>query len=184
MRMADGDAALHRRLTDGDEHALGEIYDEHAGVVYGLAKRILCDPVSAEDIMQEVFLRLWLRPGEYDPARGGLRAWLSAAARHRAIDHLRRLQTARLCLQKLAADVPHATDAADLVIHTVEEKHVRAAVKALPEAQRTAVLLAYYGGLSYRQVAVRLGIPEGTAKSRLRVALRSIAHRLRQDGVI
>jgi len=181
--MAD-DAVLHRRLVEGDERALGEVYDEHAGAVYGLARRILCDPVAAEDIMQEVFLRLWLRPDDYDPAPCGLRSRLSAAARHRAIDHLRKLATARQCLEKLAADIPHATDAAEVVIHTVEEKHIRAAVDALPEVQRAAILLAYYGGLSYRQVAVRLGIPEGTAKSRLRGALRSIAHRLRQDGVL
>jgi len=159
--MADErDLVLHRRLVVGDERALGEVYDEHAGIVYGLARRILCDPVAAEDIVQQVFLRLWLHPYDYDPARSGLRAWLSAAARHRAIDHPRR-------------DPPHATYPTDA-----------AAVKALPEGQRTAVVLAYYGGLSYRQVAERLGIPEGAAKSRLGVALRSIAHSLSQNGVL
>jgi RNA polymerase sigma factor (sigma-70 family) len=183
--MDDGqDVDWHRRLVEGDDCALGEVYDAHAATIYGLARQILCDPVAAEDIMQEVFLCLWLRPDDYDPARGGLRSWLSATARHRAIDHLRRLNTARQYLDKIAADLPHATDAADLVIHTVEEKYIRAAVKALPDTQRAAILLAYYGGLSHRQVAERLGIPEGTAKSRLRSALRAIAHRLRQDGVL
>jgi RNA polymerase sigma factor (sigma-70 family) len=180
----DRDVALHRRLTECDECALNEAYDEHSAIVYGLARRILCDPVAAEDVLQDVFLRLWLRPQDYEPAQGGLRARLSAAARQRAIDYLRWLHAARQCLEKLAADIPHATDAAELVIHSVQEKHIRAAVNALPEVQRAAILLAYYGGLSYRQVAQRLGIPEGTAKSRLRGALRSLAYRLRQVGVV
>jgi RNA polymerase sigma-70 factor (ECF subfamily) len=178
---ADRDTDLHRRLLAGDECALAEAYDAYAPSVYGVARWMLDDAADAEDILQDVFVRLWQRPEEYQPARGPLRAWLCAVARHRAIDHLRRATTANRCLRRIVDTAAFTADAADSVIDDEVGKAVRAAVCALPESHRTVVLLAYYGGLSYRQVASTLGIPEGTAKSRLRAALRLLAMQLGPD---
>jgi RNA polymerase sigma-70 factor (ECF subfamily) len=183
--MADAlDVRLHVRLVARDELVLGEIYDAHAATVYGLARRVIGDAAAAEDIVQEVFLRLWHRPEDFDPDRGGLRTWLCTVARRRAIDLLRRGGTARKHLERLGADHPVASDISDAAIGGLVGRQVRVAVLELPEPQRTAVMLAYYDGLSYRQVAERLGIPEGTAKSRLRGALKSLAARLRREGVV
>jgi len=175
---ADRDADLHRRLLAGDERALGEAYDAYAASVYGVARWMLDDAGYAEDILQDVFVGLWQRPKDYQPARGPLRAWLCAVARHRAIDYLRRAATADRCLRRIVDRTAVSADAAESVIDDEVSKTVRAAVCALPEAHRAVVLLAYYGGLSYRQVASTLGIPEGTAKSRLRAALRLLAMQL------
>jgi RNA polymerase sigma-70 factor (ECF subfamily) len=182
---ADRDAELRQRMIAGDALALGEAYDDHAGAVFGVAWRMLGDRPSAEDIVQDVFLRLWQRPEGYDPARGRLRAWLCAAARHRAIDQLRRAETYDRCLRLLAAGLlARVPDPADPAIRDVMAEAVRVAVGALPEPQRIAVMLAYYGGLSYREVAVALGIAEGTAKSRLRLGLRTLAASLSDQGLL
>jgi len=180
---AERDVELRERLAAGDEGALAEVYDLHAGAVYGVAWRMLGDRAGAEDIVQDVFLRLWERPHGYDPTRGRLRAWLCAAARYRAIDQLRRTDAQSRSLRLLASGLLTAhSDPAEPALKDLMVKAVRLAVGALPEPQRAAVLLAYYGGLSYRQVAVTLGIAEGTAKSRLRLGLRLLATRLRDEG--
>jgi RNA polymerase sigma factor (sigma-70 family) len=180
------DRDLRAGLVAGDPAALGEIYDETSPLVYGIALRVTGDRAAAEDIAQEIFLGLWEHPERYDPDRASLRTWLCLIARNRAIDWLRRTQartraTAALALAGLEEPPQDIESAA--VSNTVT-KAVRAAVQALPEAQRAAVLLAYFHGLTYRQVAAELAIPEGTAKSRLRLALRHLADRLAADGLI
>jgi len=182
---SDRDTELRQRMVAGDAGALGEAYDDHAGAVFGVAWRMLGDRPSAEDIVQEVFLRLWQCPESYDPARGRLRAWLCAAARHRAIDQLRRAETYHRCLRLVAAGLlARVPDPAEPAVRDAVAEAVRVAVGDLPEPHRTAVMLAYYGGLSYRQVAVTLGIAEGTAKSRLRLGLRALAASLSDQGLL
>jgi RNA polymerase sigma factor (sigma-70 family) len=176
---------LRARLGAGDELALAEAYDQFSPMVYGLAVRVTGDRAAAEDVTQEVFLHLWRRPAAFDPDRGRLRAWLATVAHHRAVDHLRRAgarerYTARAAAEREPASPPNPEEAA---VAAAVAKRVRVAVDELPEAQRTAVLLAYYEGRTFRQVARLTGVPEGTAKSRLRLGLRRIAARLHAEGL-
>ncbi|WP_346092140.1 sigma factor-like helix-turn-helix DNA-binding protein [Streptomyces olivaceiscleroticus] len=153
------DEDLHRRLVYGDESALGEAYDAFGELAHAVAHRVTRSAHTAEEVVQEVLTHLWARPYAFDPARGSLRAWLSMQAHRRAVD---RMSEAEGCgaLPAGTALLPHA------------------ALAELPPAQRQVLHLAYFAGRTYRQAAVELGIPEGTAKTRLRVALRSLADRL------
>jgi RNA polymerase sigma factor (sigma-70 family) len=175
--------ALHARLVAGEEAALGELYDQFSPMVYGMAVRITGDRAAAEDVTQEVFAYAWERADAYDRNRGRLRTWLATIAHHRAVDSVRSSQARRrhaaaeVQEQRLAPDVEEAAVAAAVA------KCVRA-VDRLPDPQRTAIMLAYFEGKTFRQVADVLGIPEGTAKSRLRLGLRRIADQLEAEGVI
>ena len=182
------DVQLHERLVAGDEAALAEAYDEWSAIVHALAARITADHDAAQDVTQEVFVHLWERPEAYDPRRGALRTWLCLLARRRAIDWNRRRQ-ARARYQATAATAEVAThraqpDVDDALTWRTEAKAVREAVRALPDTQREAVLLAYFQGRTYREVARELEIPEGTAKSRLRRALAAVADRLADEGLL
>ena len=167
------DALLADRLVAGDERALGEIFDRLGPVVYGAALRVLGDASAAQDVAQDVFVELWCHPGRYDPAAGTLRTYLAVLARHRAVDLIRG-ELRRIARQerthRLSPGQPPSLPS-DEVVAAEAASLVRAAVGLLPESQRQVVELAYFGGLSYREVALAAGIPEGTAKSRLRLAL-------------
>jgi RNA polymerase sigma-70 factor (ECF subfamily) len=178
------DAALHRRLLAGDADALADAYDAHASAVLGVAFRMLRDQAAAQDVAQDVFVDLWARPERYDPARGRLRHWLCTTARHRVIDLLRRADVGARCVRLLANDPPWLDDdPAETAVRSAARKAVREAVESLPETYRVPLILAYYGGLTYREVARTLGLPEGTTKSRLRWAMQRLAERLAADGL-
>jgi RNA polymerase sigma-70 factor (ECF subfamily) len=169
---------LVERLSGGDETALAELYDRYAPFVYGLAVRTLVDRQIAEEVTQEVFVSLWEHPRQIDPGRGTLRGFLGTLTHRRAVDAVRREEARRRREVRVAqqdADVP---DVADVVLRSETTGRVRTAVEVLPDAQRQALELAYFDGYTYRQVAEVLGIPEGTAKSRLRLALTRIAEHL------
>jgi RNA polymerase sigma factor (sigma-70 family) len=184
VRLDDADVRLRERLVAGDEDALAEAYDQWAALVYSLAVRITNDHATAEDVTQDVFVRLWEQPQKFDPARGGLRTWLCMLARGRALDAVRR-DSARARYHAMSAAQPHVSaDVDEGIIWETEAKIVREAVRALPEAQRVVVDLAYRHGRTYREVARELNIPEGTAKSRLRSALAALANRLEAEGII
>jgi RNA polymerase sigma-70 factor (ECF subfamily) len=167
------DALLAARLVAGDERALGEIFDRLGTVVYGAALRVLGNAAAAQDVAQDVFVELWSHPGRYDPAAGTLRTYLAVLARHRAVDlvrgELRRIARQERHHRLTTGQRPPLPG--DEVVAAEAASVVRAAVQLLPEGQRQVVELAYFGGLSYREVALAAGIPEGTAKSRLRLAL-------------
>jgi RNA polymerase sigma-70 factor, ECF subfamily len=173
LRVEVTDALLAARLAAGDERALGEIFDRLGAVVYGASLRVLGDAAAAQDVAQDVFVELWCHPSRYDPAAGTLRTYLAMLARHRAID-LVRGELRRIARQernhRLSPEQPPPLPS-DEVVAAEAASMVRAAVELLPEGQRQVIELAYFGGLSYREVAVAAGIPEGTAKSRLRLAL-------------
>ena len=159
------------RLAAGDEEAITEIFDRYAPFLFGLARRVTGDRTIAEDVVQEVLTTLWTHPERFDAERGSLRAFLGVQAHRRAVDAVRRdvRRTAHEeRLQALSASVSEwtadATDSVGLV------ELVRQAIHRLPAAQRQAVELAYFQGCTQRELASRLGIPEGTAKSRLRLA--------------
>jgi RNA polymerase sigma factor (sigma-70 family) len=176
---------LVTRLVAGDDSALAEVYDRSAPMVYGVARRVVGDPVAAEDICQEVFVQLWTNAATIDLARCSLRGWLSVLAHRRAVDFVRRRERARRRDEQSHA--PRERDAvvidlADAAVLEDRARRARAAVASLPDQQRRAVELAFWGGRSYRQVADELGIPEGTAKSRVRLALARLAALLEEEA--
>ena len=170
---------LVERLSGGDETALAELYDRYAPFVYGLAVRTLLDRPAAEDVTQEVFVFLWEHPERIDPRRGTLRGFLATLTHRRAVDAVRQEEARRRRETRVArregGDMPDV-DAA--MIRSETTGRVRTALEVLSQPQRQALELAYFDGYTYRQVANVLGIPEGTAKSRLRLALTRIAENL------
>ncbi|WP_078868660.1 sigma-70 family RNA polymerase sigma factor [Streptomyces sp. NRRL B-1347] len=168
-------------LLAADEDAFREIYERYSPLVRGLAARITRDHSAADDVVQEVFVRLWESPLSYDPARGPLRAWLGVVAHRRAVDWVRREERHRRTAEPPAPSGHDET--ADAVTARLEALGVRSAAARLPDTLRTPLLLAYYGSRTYRQVAGDLGIPEGTAKTRLRAALRALAAALAEEGI-
>jgi RNA polymerase sigma factor (sigma-70 family) len=177
---ADWETTVARRLAAQDASALAELYDRYGSFVCGLAARVVGDRVAAEDVTQEVFLHLWRRPDAFDASVGSLRTWLAMLAHRRAVDHVRREHSAHrsneVTLPRPAADV------GEVATSRAVAERVRKAVEDLPPEQQAAVRLAYFGGKTYRQVAVALAIPEGTAKTRLRLALAHMAHDLEREG--
>jgi RNA polymerase sigma-70 factor (ECF subfamily) len=181
---SDWEHVVRTRLVAGDEAALGEIYDQFSSFVFGLAQRVIGDARAAEDVSQEVFLSMWEHPEAFEPARGSLRTWLGTLAHRRAVDHVRREEARRRRAQREAERRPtYIPDVEEMATAMVRAERVRDALDVLPEEQRRCIQLAYFGGKTYRQVAEVLGIPEGTAKSRLRLGLRRIAEALERDGL-
>ena len=167
------DALLAARLTAGDEGALADAFDRLAPSVYGGALRVLGNGSAAQDVVQDVFVELWSHPDRYDPAAGSLRTYMTVLARHRAVDllrsELRRVARQERHYRLTPADP--AGSASDEVLAAETASAVRAAVQLLPDGQRQVVELAYFEGMTCREVASAMGIPEGTAKSRLRLAM-------------
>jgi RNA polymerase sigma-70 factor, ECF subfamily len=152
------------------------VYDEHGPAVYGAALRVLGNPAAAQDVAQDVFLRLWRRPRSFDPRRGDLGAYLRLMARSRALDRWRSAQAGGRAADRLKIASGRDEARPDEQPAPCAERHeerrvVRAALQALPESQREAVVLAYWGGLTAGEIAARAGVPVGTAKSRVRLGL-------------
>lgn len=162
---------LIERLLVRDESALREVIEQYGGVVHGMARRVLAEPALAEEVAQDAFLALWRRPGAFDPARGSLQSFLLGIVRNKAVDLVRKEESLRRTRDALAKEVHVTVDSYDPGPEIDERDRVRAALGKLTEVQREAIVLAYFGGRTYREVATELGIPEGTAKTRLRDAL-------------
>jgi RNA polymerase sigma-70 factor, ECF subfamily len=170
------DALLAARLAAGDDHALAEVFDRFGPVVYGAAVGIVGDGSSAQDVVQDVFVELWSHPDRYNPAVGSLRTYLMVLARHRAVDtvrsELRRIARHERHYRLTDGDAPRSPgEPGEEVLSADVASTVRAAIERLPDAQRRVIELAYFEGMTCREVALAIGIPEGTAKSRLRLAL-------------
>lgn len=177
------DAELIAGVAARNEAALAEIYRRHGGAVFGLSARLLADRALAEDITQELFLRLWNEPHRFDPRRGALRSFLQRQAHSRSIERIRSEEARRR--REGRAQTFEEAEPQDLeasVMATIESERVAEALASLESHDRTAIVLAYFGGLSYREVAVRLGQPEGTIKSRIRTGLRRLAEAVGDDG--
>jgi RNA polymerase sigma-70 factor, ECF subfamily len=182
--MGGWDRNVCERLVAGDESALGELYDQFSSLVYGLAARVTRDWAAAEDITQDVFVRVWEDPEAFDPARGTWRGWLGTMTHRRAVGWVRRAAVRHRRAGDVPPPQPPAPDPEEVAVAGTVAKSVQAAVDDLPAAQRDAILLAYFDGKTYRQVAETLGIPEGTAKSRLWLGLRRLAVRLEAEGMM
>jgi RNA polymerase sigma-70 factor (ECF subfamily) len=175
VRPSQWERTTRERLVTGEEGALDEIYDQFSSFVYGLALRVIGDARAAEDVSQDVFVTVWERPDAFDPERGSLRTWLGTLTHRRSVDHVRREEARRRRAIKDAARPDTTPDVEEMAMALVTAERVRSALATLPDEQRRAIQLAYFGGKTYRQVAEVVGIPEGTAKSRLRLGLRRIA---------
>ncbi len=171
-RLADQSAL--GRIARGDHGALAELYDRHARLVFSLALRILQNQADAEDVVQEVFTQVWAQATRYDTARGAVAAWMLMMARSRAIDRLRsrRLRPETASEARVVEEVPDATPRPDLQLLSAEQvESLEGALNALPVAQRVALELAYYEGLTHAEIADRLSEPLGTVKTRIRQAV-------------
>jgi RNA polymerase sigma-70 factor (ECF subfamily) len=156
--------SLIERVASGDQSALNALYDRYAGLVNGLALRILRDPSDAEDVVQDVFVQAWRQADRFDSARGSPEAWICTLARTRALDRLRR----RVSRREEPAEAAPGTTATP---RNVEILAVRKALEELSANQRRALELAYYEGLTQSEIAERLGEPLGTVKTRIRTAM-------------
>ncbi len=169
------DAGLVVAISRYQQDALAEAYRRHGGAVFGLARRLLNDAALAEEIVQEVFLRLWNQPDKFDPGRGTLRSYLLAQCHGRSVDLLRS-ETSRRRREEndLRRTAEGGYDLEREVWDLTLADQVREALDVLPEAEREAIRLAYLGGHTYREVAVMLDEPEGTVKSRIRSGLKRL----------
>lgn len=162
------DTDLVARLRLSDEGALARLYDEYGGMVYGIAKRVLRSGTAAEDIVQEVFLQLWRNPAAFDGRRGLLAPWLAVVARRKAVDVLRK----RKC--EVGSEEPSPpedpTPATDFHFSADADKAKKLMAK-LPVEQRQVLEMAFLDGLTHAEIAIRVGEPLGTVKSRIRLGL-------------
>lgn len=184
-RLADAsDAALAVLVAQRRQEALEEVYRRHAGAILSLALRVVRDRSMAEEIVQEVIVRLWRAPERFDASRGSLRSFLLADAHGRSVDVVRsesarkrREEAEALATVEEAPDDVHG----DVVLGMLAED-VRRALSTLPREQREAIELAYLHGHTYREVAAMLDEPEGTIKSRIRIGLTRLQGVLAETG--
>jgi len=177
---------LLARIARRDRDALRALYGRFSTAVFSLARRILTDGGDAEDVLQEVFVQVWREAERFDRTRGSVAAWLMSIARNRAIDRLRSRRRGDAARQEkeLTDLLEPAAAVDDRVALESEAARVRAALGSLPAVQREALLLSYFGGRSHSEIAVDMGIPIGTVKSRIAsglVALRTALGRGRGE---
>jgi RNA polymerase sigma-70 factor (ECF subfamily) len=178
------DAQLVTSIARYSEAALAETYRRHGGAVYGLARRVLNSTAEAEDVTQEVFLRLWNGPDRFDPSRGSLRSFLLAQAHGRAVDAVRSLNARRR--REAQEGYRTAISSYDLeheVWDLALEDQVSNALDDLPKEERRAIELAYFKGYTYVEVARFLGQPEGTVKGRIRNGMQRMRAALVEAGI-
>jgi RNA polymerase sigma-70 factor (ECF subfamily) len=176
------DEALLAGLAAGRLEALESLYDRYRAMAFGIARRITADDALAEDVVQEAFLGAWRSADRYVAGRGSVRTWLLAVVHHRAIDAVRRRRpVADLPAEIEGERTPEALTMPDVwgdVAAGLDREVVAAALATLPEAQREAVELAYFGGLTQQEIAARTGVPLGTVKGRVRLALAALRREL------
>ena len=180
------DDELMRGLAAGRIEALEQLYDRYSSLVFSVSLRVLYDWQLAEDVTQDVFVRLWQRPESYDPTRGRLLSWLMSVTRNRAIDERRRLSRRQRSEDEEEPNLElrdrdeHGDPVLELALSETR-RIVRTAMQALPPAQRQVVELAYFGGLTQTEIAERTGVPLGTVKTRVRLAMRKLRETLESD---
>ncbi len=176
------DDVLVARLRDRDLGAFEALYDRYADLVFSVALRVVGDRHVAEDVMQDVYLQLWRRPEQFDANRGSFRTWLLSIARNRSIDErravARRLRHAAPAShtgeEEAIEDTDRRGDPAAASVFADERAAVKAALAAIPDEQRVAIELGYFGGLTQQEIAVRLGQPLGTVKTRIRLGMQKM----------
>jgi RNA polymerase sigma-70 factor (ECF subfamily) len=164
-------SGLLAQVARGDHSAFEEVYDQLAGPVYGLVRKVLRDPAQSEEVAQEVMLDVWRTASRFDAARGSAGAWVMTIAHRRAVDRVRTETAAAAREQKAAASPENGDNVAELVENALDQQRVRRCLGSLTPLQAEAVTLAYYGGYTYPQVAELLGVALGTVKTRIRDGL-------------
>ena len=172
------------RRASSDPHAIELLYDQYGGLAFALAYRILGERGIAEDVVQEAFLNIWRQGAIYDAERGSTRTWVLTIVHHRAIDQVRSMRARIHADTEIKAAVPLVAreDTWASVVQGLERDRIRQAIAALPPEQVQIVELIYYSGFTHQQVAERVGIPLGTVKGRLRLALEKLRQLLRSPG--
>ncbi len=171
------DAALVRRIGQGDPRAVAELFDRYGGVLLALAQRILGDPADAEEVVQEAFLQAWGQAGRYDPSRSSVSTWLVLIARSRAIDRLRSRRVAARTVggSQESAPEPHTSPGAvEDVFMRERRRRLQEELAGLPPEQRQVLDLAFHQGMTQREIAEATRIPLGTVKTRTLLALRKL----------
>lgn len=165
---------LLSRISSGDRDAFSDLYDSLAPLVFGLAMRTIKSRLLAEEVTQEVFIQVWRQSDRFDQAKGSARSWVATLAHRRAVDTVRRTQASTDRESSVPVERPRDDVADNVVDEQIEvdnKGRVRAALAGLTDLQREAIELAYFNGLTYREVAERLDAPLGTVKSRMRDGL-------------
>ncbi len=178
----EADAEMMRRLVTGDEAAFASFYRRFAPGLFSMIYQILQDQKESEDVMQEAFVQMWKKADSYDASRSGLFTWAVMISRNKAIDRLRsrqrRFRTVEAAAAELSVVPPQSSGAADDLLGESEERHrVRSALSQLPGAQREAIDLAFFSGMTQLEISSKLGAPLGTVKARIRrglLALREV----------
>lgn len=185
------DAELVARVAEGDVEALGSLYDRYQRAIYSLCARVTRDAATAEEVTQEVFVRLWRGAGSFEPARGRVSAWLLRIAHNLALNEVRRRQSrpviaydADWSLETSSVADPDAqSDPAVAVWLREQADSIRRAMGSLPAPQRQAISMAFFDGLSQTEIAAATGDPLGTVKSRIRIGMRHLRDALVAEGV-
>jgi RNA polymerase sigma-70 factor (ECF subfamily) len=163
------DAELLHAIARGDEEALASLYDRYRLILFGLILRILHSRPEAEDVLQDVFVQVWRRAGDFDESRGRPFTWLVTLARSRTIDRLRALDSRQRTANEAVLDAPESvSDAETDALRSEQGEVVRNCLRELPSEQRQALVLAYFEGLTQTEIAARLNAPLGTVKTRMR----------------
>jgi RNA polymerase sigma-70 factor (ECF subfamily) len=177
MDDASTDLELAAALASGEVGALARLYDRYGAAAYAVSVRILGDPGTAEDAVQDTFLKLWHGAARFDARRGSLRAWLLTAVRNRSIDYVRGRGAHQRREREIPLDAEARGEGSDpwlAVAAMVDRDVIRQALASLPAEQRQAVELAYFGGYSHREIAEMVRVPLGTVKGRMRLALEKL----------
>lgn len=184
------DNQLVQRIATGDASALEALYDKYVRQCFGLALRLVSEPALAEEVVQEVFTKLWSSPGSYSAQRGAFVSWLLSLVHHRCIDELRRRSRTEVALDTddplsvLNTTADPQPDPGDQVWLMEQQRVVREALTELPENQRKVLELSYFGGLSQSQIATKLNQPLGTVKTRMRMGLQNLRTMLEQHRLL
>lgn len=182
LRAEATDEELAERIGRGDQSALREVVTQHGGRVFAVAVRTLRDAARAEEVVQDTFLALWTQPGAFDPYRGTLRSFLLGIAHHKSVDAVRKQAARDRATGRLLESDERLAETTTTVGPADAAPDVLAALKTLSPRLKETMFLTFYMGLTYREVAVELGIPEGTAKSRIRFALEHLRTELSEQG--
>jgi RNA polymerase sigma-70 factor (ECF subfamily) len=178
------DEEVIARLQEGESWAMSVLYDRYARLVFSLALKVLNDPAAAEEAMQEVFVKVWRRAGDYQPDRGKFSSWLTGIAHPQAIDDLRRRHVRPEAAgdEEAAAEVEDSAPVPfDRAVQSIEHQQIQEALACIPAEQRSPIELAYFEGLTQQEIAVRLGEPLGTIKTRMRLGMQKLKDLLDKD---
>ena len=178
-------ARLLEAAAGGDEEAFAELYDATSSFVFGLLMKMLGDEKEATEVAQDVYAQIWREAGDYDPDRGAVRSWIAMIARSRAVDRLRSSRSYTDAMDALesspSAEHPvggNPSDPEEDAVHAERRRLVRSAMAELPQEQRRAIEVAFFRGMSHREIAESTDTPLGTVKSRIRAGLGKLEQRL------